>query len=147
MRRLVGGGAISAPAGRRHFGNHGSRGVGPAAHPHLWLILLAASAVCGVCGLIALGRNLTPFPRPSGATQFVRHGIYARIRHPLYTTVFCVAMGWSLLGPSWPALAVSLVLGIFLDAKARHEERWWRRQFPDYDNHTRQVRRFSPWVY
>ena len=110
-------------------------------------VFLMASAICGICGVMALGRNLTPFPRPSAGAQFVQHGIYGLIRHPLYTAVICAAAGWSLIRSSWPALAVSLALAVFFDAKARHEERWLRQQFPDYLRYERRVRRFIPWIY
>ena len=111
------------------------------------LASLLAAAVTGLAGLINLGRNLTPFPRPSAQTRLVRHGIYRLIRHPLYTAVMCSAVGWSLCWQSWPALAASLALVVYLDAKARHEERWLRRQFPDYADYARCVKRFVPWLY
>jgi protein-S-isoprenylcysteine O-methyltransferase Ste14 len=69
------------------------------------------------------------------------------MRHPLYTAVFCASAGWSLVWRSWPALAVSLLLALFFDAKARHEECWLRQQFPDYAGYERRVRRFIPWIY
>ncbi len=111
------------------------------------LVLFAVSAVCGIAGLLALGRNLTPFPKPSTTARFVQRGVYGLSRHPLYTAVFCAGLGWSLVWQSWPAFAVSLILGVFLDAKARHEERWLRRQFPDYAVYAQRVRRFIPWIY
>jgi len=111
------------------------------------LVLFAVSAVCGIAGLLALGQNLTPFPKPSATARFIQRGIYGLIRHPFYTAVFCTAMGWSLVWQSWPAFAASLMLGVFLDAKARHEERWLRRQFPDYAGYAQRVRRFIPPVY
>ena len=73
-----------------------------------------ASAICGIAGALTLGRNLTPFPKPSANARFVLQGIYALIRYPLYTAVFCAAVGWSLVWQSWPALAASLTLGLFL---------------------------------
>ena len=111
------------------------------------VVFLLASAICGISGALTLGRNLTPFPKPVATAQFVQHGIYALIRHPLYTSVFCAAVGWSLIWQSWLALAVSLVLAIFFDAKARHEECWLRQQFPEYADYGRRVRRFIPWIY
>jgi protein-S-isoprenylcysteine O-methyltransferase Ste14 len=111
------------------------------------LVLIAIAALVSVAGLLALGRNLTPFPKPSAKTELVQHGIYALIRHPLYTSVFCAAVGSSLLFQSWPALVASVVLGVFFDAKARHEERWLRQQFPEYDRYARRVRRFIPGLY
>jgi len=111
------------------------------------LVFLVAAAICGLSGVLTLGRNLTPFPKPSRGTQLVQHGIYSLIRHPLYTAVFCAAAGWSLAWQSWPALAVALVLAVFFDAKARHEERWLRQKFPEYAGYERRVRRFIPWIY
>ena len=111
------------------------------------MVFLLASAICGVSGALTLGRNLTPFPKPVANAQFVQHGIYALIRHPLYTSVFCAAVGWSLVWQSWPAMAVSFVLAILFDAKARHEELWLRQQFPEYADYERRVRRFIPWIY
>ena len=111
------------------------------------LVFLVASATCGITGLMSLGRNLTPFPKPSNESQLVQHGIYGLMRHPLYTAVICAAMGWSLIWQSWPALATSLALAAFFDAKARHEERWLRQKFPDYAGYERRVRRFIQWIY
>jgi protein-S-isoprenylcysteine O-methyltransferase Ste14 len=110
------------------------------------LVLIAAATICSLAGLLALGRNLTPFPKPSARTELVQHGIYALIRHPLYTSVFCAAAGSAFIFQSRSALAVTLVLGVFFDAKARHEERWLRQQFPEYAAYERRVRRFIPWI-
>ncbi|HZL42240.1 MAG TPA: isoprenylcysteine carboxylmethyltransferase family protein [Verrucomicrobiae bacterium] len=111
------------------------------------LFFLGASGLCGIAGMAALGRKLTPFPKPAAQAELVQNGIYSLIRHPLYTAVFCAATGWSLIRGSWSALAASLVMAVFFDAKARREEHWLRQQFPDYDRYAQQVRRFIPWVY
>jgi protein-S-isoprenylcysteine O-methyltransferase Ste14 len=109
--------------------------------------LLLIGAGWGVAGTISLGRNLTPYPRPSAKTRLVRSGVYRLTRHPLYTAVICGAVGWALVWRSWPALLGASVLAGILDAKARREERWLREQFPEYGAYERQVRRFIPWVY
>lgn len=100
-----------------------------------------------LAGSISLGRRLTPFPKPQENSQLTRRGVYSLMRHPLYTSVMVTAIGWALFRHSWTALAGALVLALFLDAKARREERWLRSQFPDYAEYQRQVRRFVPWVY
>ena len=111
------------------------------------LALIVVATLCSIAGLLALGRNLTPFPKPSAKTELVQHGIYALIRHPLYTSVICAAVGSALIFQSWPALTAAVGLGVFFDAKARHEERWLRQKFPDYANYEFRVRRFIPWIY
>jgi protein-S-isoprenylcysteine O-methyltransferase Ste14 len=102
---------------------------------------------CGLAGAVALGRNLTPFPKPSTHTHLVQGGIYGLMRHPLYTAVFCASAGWALVWQSWPALLATLALVLFFDAKARREERWLRQQFPEYASYEQRVRRFIPWIY
>jgi len=111
------------------------------------VLLLLVSGGCALAGALSLGGSLTPFPKPSGKTRLVQTGIYGLMRHPLCTSVFCGSVGWALVWRSWPALLAALVLAPLLDAKARREERWLRKQFPGYAAYERQVRRFVPWVY
>jgi protein-S-isoprenylcysteine O-methyltransferase Ste14 len=109
--------------------------------------LLLVSAGCGLAGTNSLGRNLTPYPKPSAAAALVQTGIYGLIRHPLYTAVFCGSVGWALVWRSWPALLAALALAPLFDAKARAEERRLRQQFPEYAGYERRVRRFVPGIY
>ena len=111
------------------------------------IALMLVGASVALAGAMALGRNLTPFPKPADSAQLVRHGIYAVIRHPLYTTVIAVAIGWALVWQSWPALLVAAMLIPFFHAKAHHEERWLREKFPEYAEYEKRVRRFIPWIY
>ena len=110
-------------------------------------LLLVIATGCGVAGKVSLGRNLTPFPKPSATTELVRTGIYGLMRHPLYTAVFCGSAGWALVWRSWPALLAALALAPLFDAKARREEHWLRQQFPEYAGYEQRVRRFVPWIY
>lgn len=109
-------------------------------------LLLLVGAGVALAGAVALGRNLTPFPEPKAEAQLVRHGIYAVIRHPLYTSVIAAALGWALVWQSWPALLVASALIPFFHAKARQEERRLREKFPAYAAYEQQVRRFIPWI-
>ncbi len=108
------------------------------------LVLFAVSALSFVAGLVALGRNLTPLPQPRPEGKLVRRGIYARVRHPLYTSVILMALGWALFWRSWPALLVALALIPFFHAKVRREERWLHERFPEYADYARRVPRFFP---
>jgi len=115
----------------------------------VWLIvvgggLFALGAVFGVAGMTVLGHSRTPFPKPPEHSEFVRRGIYARVRHPLYTSVLLGSLGWALIWQSWPALTVALALIPFFAAKARREERWLREKFPDYADYAQRVPGFIP---
>jgi protein-S-isoprenylcysteine O-methyltransferase Ste14 len=112
----------------------------------VWMggVLLAVGGLFGLAGVRALGRGTTPWPKPSQQSRLVQTGIYARVRHPLYTSVMLVSLGWALVWKSWPALVAALALIPFFHAKARREERWLREQFPDYTDYERRVPRFLP---
>jgi protein-S-isoprenylcysteine O-methyltransferase Ste14 len=116
---------------------------------HVWLIaagsgVFALGGVFGLAGVAVLGRNRTPFPQPRVNSEFVQSGIYARVRHPLYTSVMLASLGWAFIWQSWPALVVALVLIPFFVAKARREERWLREKFPAYADYEKRVPRFVP---
>lgn len=108
-----------------------------------WMIL-ALGLVVFIAGLFVLGRNLTPLPRPRPDAEFVQHGIYARVRHPLYTGVMAVSAGWALIWQSGPALLAALALIPFFHAKTRSEERWLGARFPEYAEYRKRVPRFLP---
>jgi protein-S-isoprenylcysteine O-methyltransferase Ste14 len=98
----------------------------------------------GIAGVRVLGRNRTPFPRPREGSVFIQHGIYAHVRHPLYSSVMLASVGWAFIWQSWPSLLAALALVPFFLAKARREEQWLRKQFPDYADYERRVPGFVP---
>lgn len=113
----------------------------------LGFALLGGAAICGIWGAVNLRGSLSPFPRPHPGARLVQSGIYAFMRHPLYTSVMAAAAGWALIRQSWPALAATLALAVFLDQKARREERWLGERFQAYRAYQRRTRKFIPWLY
>lgn len=108
------------------------------------VVLLIAGGYFGVAGVRALGRNLTPYPKPLDDSVLVQHGVYAWVRHPLYSSVMFVSVGWALLWASWVGLATAGALILLLCAKASREEQWLRERFSKYREYERRVRRFVP---
>lgn len=122
-------------------------GTGPAAARWAGALVLAAAAAVAISGARALGRNLTPFPKPGDGAGLVRHGIYAKIRHPLYAAVILAGFGWALIWLSWPSAVAAAALIPFFHAKSRREERFLRERFPGYREYESRTRRFVPLVY
>ena len=81
--------------------------------------------------MLVLGKNRTPYPQPRADSELIQHGIYARVRHPLYTSVMLASLGWAMIWQSAAAFGAALVLIPFFHAKARREERWLGEQFSD----------------
>jgi protein-S-isoprenylcysteine O-methyltransferase Ste14 len=111
------------------------------------IALCTIGAAFGIAGALVLGRSRTAFPKPREDATLIRQGIYARVRHPLYTSVMFLSLGWGLTWKSWPACAAALLLVVLLHAKARREEVWLREKFTEYAAYQEQTRRFLPWLY
>ncbi len=121
--------------------------AGPAAWRGAGVGVLFTAAAIAVAGAKALGKNLTPFPKPFDHADLVQHGIYAKIRHPLYTAVILAGFGWAMIWLSWPAAVVAAALIPFFHAKSCREERMLRQKFPGYRKYETRTNRFIPSVY
>jgi len=122
-------------------------GAGPAAWRWTGALVLVAAAAVAVTSARALGRNLTPLPKPVAYGELIQHGIYAKIRHPLYTSVILAGFGWTLVWLSWPAAVMAAALIPFFHAKSCREEYFLRQRFPGYREYETRTRRFIPLVY
>lgn len=94
-----------------------------------------------------LGRNLTPFPKPLDDGELVTHGIYAFVRHPIYLSVICASVSYSIFMGSALALIGCVILTIWFDRKAAREEAFLRAKFAEYDAYARKVAKFFPGIY
>lgn len=113
----------------------------------LGALLMLAGGLFGTWGMIALGRNLTPYPKPIDDGQLVTAGPYSLVRHPIYTGLILATLGWALLRASVLGLALAAVLLLFFDLKSRREEEWLRAQYKDYAAYQGRVRKLIPWIY
>ncbi len=106
-----------------------------------------AGCLIALAGALALGPSLTPFPAPAQRARGVYGGVYGLMRHPIYTGVVLVALGFSLATASSARLAICALLALFFDRKARREERWLRERYPGYAAYGARVKRFIPYLY
>lgn len=129
--------------------------VPPLARPGEWnwlalaggAMLMLLGAWVGIRGTRDLGKSRTPFPQPLGNSTLVTSGIYARIRHPLYSSLILLGFGWTLAWVSLSGLVVACSLTAFLLAKARCEETQLAEKFPDYTGYATRVKGFVPGVF
>lgn len=97
--------------------------VGPRDGAWWQLAPLAAGALLLAWSAWALGRALSPFPRPRPETTGrVRRGPYRFVAHPMYAGVLLACVAASLRAPY--AWAPTVVLALVFVAKARLESRW-----------------------
>jgi protein-S-isoprenylcysteine O-methyltransferase Ste14 len=115
-----------------------------------WIVgglLIFAGLAIAALAIINLGPSLSALPRPTDQAVQISHGVYSQIRHPIYAGLVCVAAGWSLATASLAGLALSVVLAIVLDLKARREEVWLRERFAGYAAYAERTKKFVPGLY
>ncbi len=113
----------------------------------LGLAIIAVGGVFGTGGVLALGRNLTPFPKPIEGGTLVTTGVYRWVRHPIYTGLILGTFGWSLWRENLLGVALAVLLFVFFDLKSRREEAWLMEAYSDYGEYRRRVRKLIPFLY
>lgn len=109
--------------------------------------LIGAGGLLAVRGILDLGVNLTPFPKPLEGARLVDTGAYALVRHPIYGGSILGGLGWGLLTASPASLAGAVILAVFFDLKSRREEAWLEAQLDGYAAYRSRTRRLLPWLY
>jgi len=134
----------------------GSAGLlGPVWTGELGLVTSSIGAILLLGGLVLVvrgGRELVerdaltplPYPRPEG--RLVQTGVYGIVRHPIYSGLIIGAFGWGLLGASPASLVLAVALFAFFELKARREEAWLERRYPDYAGYRARTPRLIPWI-
>jgi protein-S-isoprenylcysteine O-methyltransferase Ste14 len=105
-----------------------------------WCLLLAGSGII-LWGLWAIRQRAAV---PSIEDTLVTHGLYAHVRHPLYSGMFFQLIGVFTMSASLTAL-IACILGIFwIQAQARLEEIDLVQRLPGYSEYMQRVPRFIP---
>jgi len=112
-----------------------------------WLIALAAAAIAAaavvaVDGGLRLGSGLTASPLPSSGAQLRTTGVYACVRHPIYSALLLGGAGVVVLGGRASRVWVWVALLGLLWVKTRFEERKLAARFPGY----RSYAAVTPWL-
>jgi protein-S-isoprenylcysteine O-methyltransferase Ste14 len=109
--------------------------------------LLLSGTLLAACAAFNLGRNLTPLPFPRENATLIISGAYRFVRHPIYSGLIFMAIGWGLWRHSWLTIGYALLLFIFFDIKSRLEERMLTERFPEYAEYRKRIRKLIPIVY
>jgi len=122
----------------------------------LHIALLIAGAVLLAAGLwlfyrahADLGTNWSVTLHIREQHQLVTHGVYRRMRHPMYTSLFIYGVGQALALPNWIAGPSYLVaFGILFAFRVAAEERMMLDQFGDeYAAYSSRTKRLVPGVW
>jgi protein-S-isoprenylcysteine O-methyltransferase Ste14 len=114
-----------------------------------WLIgiavlMIAAASLAVMAGAVELGRGLTVSPLPPAAAQLRTTGVYACVRHPIYSGLLLGGAGLVLLSGRLTRVWVWLALLALLWLKVGLEERALAARFADYDAYAAATPRLVP---
>lgn len=116
---------------------------------HVWLTTGARAVslvglVVLVVGLVNLGRHATPLPTPVEGGELRSHGLYRWVRHPIYGGVMALAIGSAIPSGNVGVAAAAVALVVWLQIKARWEERRLDARYPGYSAYADRTPRFIP---
>lgn len=112
----------------------------------MWIgrsLQVAGVVVMGLAAL-RLGGGLSALPVPNAAAKLRNDGVYAFVRHPMYTGLLALCAGEVVLSGSLLSLFVWLGLCWWLTQKTRWEELQLAARFPDYPDYVAAHGRFLP---
>jgi protein-S-isoprenylcysteine O-methyltransferase Ste14 len=112
-----------------------------------WLGVLGATGAVwlGYLAHRSLGPNYTPDLRTKTGHQIVAKGIYAWIRHPMYSSVFVLLASYFLLTTNWLIGLLGLGYSLLIVERAGHEEQMLIERFGDeYHAYMQRTGRFVP---
>jgi protein-S-isoprenylcysteine O-methyltransferase Ste14 len=116
------------------------------------VVLAAAFAIAAAAvGLAALTANrpgnFNIRPEVKEGARLVTHGIYARVRHPMYSAVLLAMLAFVALDARPWRIGAWIALAAVLLAKAALEERYLLARFPEYAGYRARTHRLIPGVF
>jgi protein-S-isoprenylcysteine O-methyltransferase Ste14 len=111
------------------------------------MVIFVVGLALAIVGRLQLGKNWLDLEDAQvlSGQWLVTGGVYAYIRHPIYSGDILLLIGLELALNSWLVLAVSLPLLIVVK-RAAAEEALLARAYPNYDRYCQQTKRFIPFI-
>lgn len=108
-----------------------------------WFIVMVMSNVMIIAGIWLISAGWELVYRSEG--ELVTHGVYAYVRHPQYTGIFIITLGFLIQWPTLPTLILwPFVLGMYVRL-AKREEKDALSKFPlEYAEYMRHTPMFIP---
>ncbi len=108
------------------------------------IIVTVLGCIIILIALLQLNKNLSPFPSPKLGSQLIQNGLYKYIRHPIYTGILTLFLGYSLYVASGYKLFITLLLLVLFIFKSRYEEKRLALTFKAYSEYKKTTGRFLP---
>lgn len=108
------------------------------------IVLASVGVMVGILALLQLNKDLSPFPSPKSGSDLRTTGLYAIVRHPIYTGIILAAVGYGMYRESILKLVLAGALALLFHFKSKYEESLLSKQFKDYQDYQRKTGRLIP---
>ena len=98
----------------------------------LGILIIIIAFIIMLVAIKDLGRNLSPFPRPTNNSNLVTTGIYRFTRHPMYYSLIFISLGLFITNLSIYYLFLSISLSLIIKFKISLEEQYLNNKFKNY---------------
>ncbi len=123
--------------------------VGPIL-PGIWLYLGIPLAIGGLflvmAAFLQLNKNLTMLPTPVKNATLITTGVFKYMRHPIYTGIFLIALGYAMVEYNFDQLMIALMILLLFEIKSNYEEKKLTEHFPDYPVYKSKTNKFFPFI-
>ena len=111
------------------------------------LIIVLLGFAISLIALLHLNRNISPFPSPRHDGVLITSGIYKYIRHPIYTGIVIIAVGFGLLDGSLFRVGLGIALWVFFYFKSEYEERLLVQKYAGYKDYQDRTGKLFPRIF
>lgn len=113
---------------------------------YLSFTLMIIGLLIILTSILQLSKNLSPFPSPKSNSDLVTSGLYAYLRHPIYTGILILLLGYSLWQMYFSCFLFLLLLGILFYYKAKYEESLLLQKFKSYKEYQEKTKMLFPYL-
>lgn len=106
------------------------------------LILAIIGFLIVLSAILQLNKNLSPFPTPKNNSVLIQNGLYKFVRHPIYSGIILLFLGYGIYQDSIFKLLITFLLFILFYFKTNYEENQLQKKFPEYTLYKKKVGRF-----
>ena len=106
------------------------------------LFIAVVSALFGMMAILQLNTKLSPFPSPVIYGRLITNGAFRMSRHPIYTAIIFLGLGYAIYTSSIYKALITLMLFVLFYFKSKYEEKLLHLKFSEYQDYKKRTRRF-----
>ena len=110
--------------------------------------LMLVGCLIGLWAFLSMGLgNIRAFPEIPQHGRLVVHGPYHWVRHPMYTSLLLITLGWVVEHPFPFRMVLWVGLVVTLWVKLRYEEQLLMVRFAEYEEYRTRTKRIFPFLF